>query len=210
MKAFLRANQVRTYIKPLVFAAALTPFVLIALRAFDLWGPSLGANPVEYLQDYIGIWGLRLMLITLAITPLQQLTGQNWLLMLRRMLGLYALFYCAMHFLCWLILDQGLLMSAIIEDIVERPFITIGTASLLILIPLGITSLSVLRRKMGPRRWKRLHQLSYIAAILMVWHYYWQVKLDTVDALIYAIILTALLGWRLWQKHISRKQTYPA
>ncbi len=114
------------------------------------------------------------------------------------MLGLFAFFYVLMHFLTWLVLDQGLLLSAIAEDIFERPFITIGFCAFLILIALAATSTARIRRSMG-RRWQKLHNAVYVAAILGVWHYWWQVKLDATDPAIYAVILAFLLGYRTWR-----------
>ena len=128
------------------------------------------------------------MLIALAVTPLRQISGWNWLTRFRRMLGLFAFFYVLLHFVVWLTLDQGMLLSAIGEDIAERPFITIGFASFLILIALAATSTAGIRRRLG-KTWQNLHNWVYLAAILGVWHYWWQVKLDASDPFIYAVIL---------------------
>jgi sulfoxide reductase heme-binding subunit YedZ len=192
-------TQVRWIIKPLVFGTALIPLVLLLLRIFEIYGPRLGPNPIEAVQDELGIWGLRFILISLAITPLAWLLRKPWPLRLRRMLGLYAFFYCCLHFLVWLLLDQQLNLTAIIEDIVKRPFITLGTLALLMLIPLAITSTAGWQKRLG-KRWANLHRLVYPIAILIVWHYYWQVKLDTLDALIYSLILASLLAVRLWKR----------
>ncbi len=161
------------------------------------WSGRLGANPVEEIQDRFGIWALRFIMVTLAITPLRRLTGWNWLARFRRMFGLFTFFYVLMHFLTWLILDQGLNLSAILEDIVARPFITIGFAALLLLIALAATSTDAMRRRMG-RRWQRLHNATYLIAILGVWHYWWQVKKDITEPAAYAAILATLLGARAW------------
>ena len=138
-------------------------------------------------------------MITLAITPLRQLTGWNWLIRFRRMLGLFAFFYVLTHFLIWLLLDQSLLISAILEDIVERPFITIGFTAFLLLISMASTSTLAIRRRLG-RRWQQLHNSIYLVALLGVWHYWWQVKLDVRDPLIYASVLAILLTYRLWHR----------
>ena len=191
-------TQIRLVWKPLVFLACLVPFALVAGDLVGVTG-SLGANPVEEILDRFGNWGLRFVMITLAVTPLRQLTGWNWLARFRRMLGLFTFFYVLTHFLTWLVLDQGLLLSAIAEDIVKRPFITIGVLALLLLVALAVTSTSGMRRRLG-RRWQSLHNAVYLIAILGVWHFWWQVKLDTAEPLIYAIILGALLGWRVWKK----------
>ncbi len=188
-------TQVRFVGKPLVFLACLAPFALVVGDAFELTG-SLGANPVEEILDRFGNWGLRLIVITLAITPLRRLTGWNWLTRFRRMLGLFTFFYVFMHFLTWLILDQGVLVSAILEDIVERPFITIGFVALLLLTALAVTSTNGMRRRLG-RRWQHLHYAVYPIAILGVWHYWWQVKKDITEPLIYAALVAVLLGARL-------------
>ncbi|MEJ2298453.1 MAG: sulfoxide reductase heme-binding subunit YedZ [Woeseiaceae bacterium] len=187
-------RQIRLVWKPLVFVACLVPFALVIGDLFELTG-SLGANPVEAILDRFGNWGLRFIMITLAVTPLRRLTGWNWLTRFRRMLGLFTFFYVLMHFLTWLILDQGLLWSAIVEDIAERPFITIGAVALLLLTALAVTSTNGMRRRLG-RRWQTLHNAVYVIGVLGVWHFWWQVKLDTLEPLIYAVILTALLGYR--------------
>ena len=188
-------RTVRFVGKPVVFLFCLLPAVLVVTDAFELTG-RLGANPVEEILDRFGNWGLRMIMITLAVTPLRRITGWNWLARFRRMLGLFAFFYVLMHFLVWLILDQGILMSAILEDLVERPFITIGFAALLFLIALAATSTAGMRRRLG-RRWQTLHNAVYVIAILGVWHYWWQVKQDITEPLVYAVILAVLLGARL-------------
>jgi sulfoxide reductase heme-binding subunit YedZ len=189
-------TQIRLIWKPLVFAACLLPLGLVVGDALNITG-TLGANPVEEILDRFGNWGLRFIMITLAITPLRRLTAWNWLARFRRMLGLFTFFYVLLHFLTWLILDQGVLLAAIIEDIAKRPFITIGFAALLLLLALAVTSTNSMRRRLG-RRWQKLHNSVYVIAILGVWHYWWQVKQDITEPAIYAAILAALLGIRLW------------
>ena len=191
-------RQIRLVWKPLVSVACLAPLALVIGDAFGVTG-SLGANPVEEILDRFGNWGLRFIMITLAVTPLRQLTGWSGLARFRRMLGLFTFFYVLLHFLTWLVLDQGLLLSAVAEDILERPFITIGFLALLLLFALAVTSTNGMRRRLG-RRWQSLHNAVYLIGILGVWHYWWQVKLDTAEPLVYALILSALLGWRLWKK----------
>ena len=190
--------RVRFIGKPLLFALCLVPAVLVVTDAAGITG-SLGANPVEAIQDRFGIWGLRFIMITLAVTPLRQLTGWNWLIRFRRMLGLFTFFYVLMHFLTWLVLDQGLLVSAIAEDIVKRPFITLGFLAFLLLIAMAVTSANALRRRMG-RRWQQLHYSAYAIGVLGVWHFWWQVKLDTREPLLYAALLSVLLGYRLYRR----------
>ena len=183
-------------LKVLLFLLCLVPLAKLALETFGVAGMSLGANPVEELIHRFGIWGLNFLLITLAVTPLRRLTGKSWLLRFRRMLGLFAFFYVLMHFLTYTGLDQHFDLPLIFEDIVERPFITIGFTAFLLLIPLAATSTNAMMKRLG-RRWQKLHRLVYLIAILGVVHFYWQVKLDTLEPLIYAAILAVLLGYRL-------------
>jgi sulfoxide reductase heme-binding subunit YedZ len=178
--------------------------MLVLTDTFELTG-RLGANPIEEIQDRFGYWGLRFVLITLAVTPLRRITGKNWLIRFRRMLGLFAFFYILMHFLTWLILDQSLLLSAIKEDIFERPFITIGFTAFLILIAMAATSTNAMRRRLG-KRWQQIHYGIYVVALLGVWHYWWQVKLDVRDPQIYAAILVVLLGYRIRVRHKKKRQ----
>lgn len=196
--------------KPVLFVLCLLPALHLLAGALELGGVELGANPVEAIQDGVGKWGLRFLLITLAVTPLRHWTGRVWLLAYRRMLGLFAFFYVALHFSVYLVLDLGLDFAHITEDILERPFITIGFLALLLLLPLAATSTRGMMRRLG-RRWQKLHRLVYVVSILGVWHYYWQVKLDTLEPTIYAAILAILLGsrllrWRLRQLARRAKQ----
>jgi sulfoxide reductase heme-binding subunit YedZ len=193
-------------LKGLLFIVCLVPLAILLLEVFNLAGMSLGANPIEELIHRFGFWGLRFLLITLAITPLRFLTGQNWLIRFRRMFGLFAFFYILMHFLTYAGLDQRFDLSAIFEDIVERPFITIGFAAFVLLIPLAVTSTNGMMKRLG-RRWQKLHRLVYLIAILGVWHFYWQVKLDILEPLVYIAILSVLLGYRLWRKYVRTAHT---
>lgn len=191
----LALRTVRLYIKPPLFLLCLLPAAGVVAGAFGAL--DLGANPIEAIQDTLGIWGLRLLVLTLAITPLKDWTGQTSLIALRRMLGLFAFFYVLAHFLTWLILDQGVYWDGILKDIAKRPFITIGFAALLLLIPLAATSTRGMMRRLG-RRWQRLHRAIYVIAVLGVWHFWWQVKADFREPLLYAVLVTALLGWRVY------------
>lgn len=188
-------------LKALLFLLCLVPLVKLALELFGIAGTSLGANPVEELIHRFGIWGLNFLLITLAVTPLRFLTGRNWLIRFRRMLGLFAFFYILMHFLTYAGLDQRFDLTVILEDIAERPFITIGFIAFLLLIPLAVTSTNRMMKRLG-RRWQKLHRLVYVIAVLGVWHFYWQVKLDTLEPVIYAAILAVLLGYRIWRRYV--------
>jgi sulfoxide reductase heme-binding subunit YedZ len=203
-------TQIRFIWKPVVFVLCLVPALLLLGDAFEITG-ALGANPVEEIQDRLGNWGLRFIMIALAVTPLRRITGWNWVQRFRRMLGLYAFFYALLHFLVWLILDQGVLWSAIIEDIAKRPFITLGFAALLILTAMAITSTNGMRRRLG-KRWQQLHYGAYVVGVLGIWHYWWQVKRDIRDPLIYAVILAILLGLRVWfrSRRAARQRPAPA
>jgi sulfoxide reductase heme-binding subunit YedZ len=183
-------------LKVALFLLCLVPLAKLALETFGVAGMSLGANPIEELIHRLGKWGLNFLLITLAVTPLRRLTGKSWLLRFRRMLGLFAFFYLLLHFLTYAGLDQRFDLPVIFEDVVERPFITIGFTAFVLLIPLAVTSTNAMMKRLG-RRWQKLHRLVYVIAILGVVHFYWQVKLDTLEPLIYAAILAVLLGYRL-------------
>ena len=189
---------VRRVMKPALFLLCLLPLASLVWRAFGIAGTDLGANPVEKIQDTLGQWGLRMLLITLAITPLRDWFSAAWLIQLRRMLGVYAFCYVLLHFLTWLILDQDLYWAGILPDIARRPFITIGFLALLLLIPLAVTSTNSMMRRLG-RRWKTLHRLIYLIVLLGIWHYYWQVKADVREPLLYLAIALVLLGWRVWK-----------
>lgn len=196
--------------KSLLWVVCLIPLMQLVLGAFSVPGFGLGANPVEKILDECGQWGLRLLLVTLAITPLRRLSRWNWLIGYRRMLGLFAFFYIVLHFTTYVWLDQGWNLSNVIEDIVKRPFITLGMLALLMLIPLAASSTRWAMRRLG-KRWQQLHRLVYLIAILGVWHYYWQVKLDALQASVYAAILAVLLisrippWWRRRQRLAARR-----
>ena len=197
-------QKVRFVGKPLVFLLCLLPAAFVVGDAFGVTG-QLSANPVEDILDRFGNWAIRLIMITLAVTPVRQITGWNWLTRFRRMLGLFTFFYALLHFLTWLLLDRGLAVdpafqwATIVEDLTERPFITIGFAALLLLTAMAVTSTNGMRRRMR-RAWDKLHYSAYAVGVLGVWHYWWQVKKDTSDAWIYAVIIALLLGYRAWKK----------
>lgn len=180
-------------VKVLVFALCLLP---LGFLAWGIFNDSLGANPIEAVIRDLGDWALRFLLITLAVTPLRRFTGVDWLLRLRRMLGLYAFFYALLHLAGYLWLDQFFDWAAIGKDIIKRPFITVGFAALVLLIPLAITSTKGMMRRLG-RRWKTLHRSIYLIAAFAVLHYWWMVKLDTTQPALYTVILAILLAARL-------------
>ena len=157
----------------------------------------LGADPVAEIEHRLGIWALRLLLLTLAITPLRQLTGWTWLLRLRRMLGLWAFAYATLHLAAYLVLDLRGYWAQIFEEIVKRPYITVGFLAWLGLVPLAATSTQAAIRRLG-RRWAQLHRLVYAIAALAVLHYWWVVKSDIREPALYAGILAVLLGWRAY------------
>jgi sulfoxide reductase heme-binding subunit YedZ len=182
------AQRYRFLYKPLVFIASLVPLVLMLCGAAGWFGLDLGADPVKKLEHECGKTALNLLLLTLAVSPVRELAGLPQLLRLRRMLGLFAFFYAVVHFTVYLVLDLELNFHMLGADIVKRPYITIGFTALLLLIPLAITSTNRMMRRLG-RRWQSLHRLVYVIAVLGVWHFYWQVKRDVREPLIYAGLL---------------------
>ncbi len=185
--------------KPLLFLASLLPLARLVWLGFT---DGLTANPIEYITHQTGTWALNFLLFTLAVTPLVRLTGYTPLTGLRRMLGLYSFFYAVLHFITYIWLDQFFDFGHILHDIGKRPFITVGFAAFVLLIPLAATSTKAMMKRLG-RRWKQLHRLVYPAAIFAVVHYYWLVKKDVTVPLEYAAVLAALLLIRL----LPRKAT---
>jgi sulfoxide reductase heme-binding subunit YedZ len=190
------AQRYRFLYKPLVFIASLVPLVLMLCGVAGWFGLDLGADPVKKLEHECGKTALNLLLLTLAVSPVRELAGLPQLLRLRRMLGLFAFFYAVVHFTVYLVLDLELNFHMLGADIVKRPYITIGFTALLLLIPLAITSTNRMMRRLG-RRWQSLHRLVYVIAVLGVWHFYWQVKRDVREPLIYAGLLAILLAYRV-------------
>ena len=181
-------------VKPLVFILLLIPALYLA---WGMWQETLGANPLEAIIRSLGDWALRILLLTLAVSPLRRLTGWGQILRLRRMLGLFAYFYVILHLLGYLWLDQFFDWAEIWRDIIERPFITIGMVSVVLLTPLAITSTKGWIRRLG-KNWKHLHKLVYLIAILGVIHFFWMVKLDISEPTLYAIVLALLLSERVF------------
>jgi sulfoxide reductase heme-binding subunit YedZ len=163
----------------------------------------LGADPMRYLEQALGLWALRFLIATLAITPLRQLLNIN-LLRYRRAIGLLAFYYAALHLTTYLVLDQGLDMSAIVADIIKRPYITIGMATFVLLVPLAVTSNNASIRRMGGQAWARLHKLVYAAAVGAVLHYILVVKSWPTEPLVYAAIVAVLLGYRLVRSMVKK------
>jgi len=180
---------------------------VLAISGFS-WVPgfNLGVDPVRYVLDILGKTALNLLLITLLVTPLRQLTGWSNLIRLRRMLGLFAFFYAVMHFTMYIGPFQDFSWHAIAQDIAKRPYITIGFAALMLLVPLAITPTNKMMRRLG-RRWQKLHRLIYLIPMLGVLHYWKMLKLDGREPLVYAFILAALLGWRVLRRLQSARRT---
>jgi methionine sulfoxide reductase heme-binding subunit len=183
--------------KPALFLLALLPLALLVWGAFN---NTLGANPAEALIRGTGDWTLRFLCLTLAVTPVRNWTGWNALARLRRMLGLYAFTYGALHFLAFAWLDQGFEVDAILKDIAKRPFILVGTAALLLMLPLAATSFNKAIKTLGAARWQALHKAVYAVALLGLLHFFWMraAKNNFGEWSIYAAVLAVLLGWRVW------------
>lgn len=200
-------------LKVLVFVASLAPFLMLALRGLNSWQQrsfNLGANPIEFITRDLGDSTLIFLMITLAVTPVRRLTGWSWLIKLRRMLGLFAFFYASLHFVTYIWLDQFFDLQDMVKDVIKRPFITVGFLAFVCLIPLAATSTNGMVRRLGGKRWQALHRLVYAIAILGVVHYWWLVKRDIREPLLYAGILAVLLGVRIYWKLHKRNQTLPA
>lgn len=196
-----RFDPVGLFFKPIAFLLCLVP---LGLLTYNYFTDNLSANPLSDITNETGVWTLRFLIVTLSITPLRKLTGWSPLQRFRRMVGLFAFFYVSLHFTTYIYLDKFFDWPEIVKDIAKRPFITVGFTALVLLIPLAITSIDLLMKRMGGRRWKRLHRLVYIVACLGVIHYYWLVKADTHRPLTYGVIVLVLLGYRVWEHFVSR------
>lgn len=193
-----------THLKVVLFLICLYP---LAAMVWGLFTGQLGANPIEAVTRNSGLWGLRFLLITLCITPLRWLTGINQLIRFRRMLGLFAFFYATVHMLLYLGLDQFFDWSEIWRDIIKRPFITVGFINFVALLPLAFTSTNKMMKRLGGRRWKQLHKLSYFVAMAACVHYLMLVKADIRQPVIYIVILAILLGARLINNYRQRRSS---
>ncbi len=191
--AQLSRERVRD-VKRLLFFLGLVPLARLVWLGFN---DGLGANPVEFITRSTGFWTLTFLTLTLAVTPLRRLFGWPWLLRLRRMLGLFAFFYACLHFSTYLVLDQFFDLRAIVQDVAKRPYITVGFTCFLLLIPLAVTSTDCMIRRLGPRRWQRLHRLIYVIGIGGVVHFWWLVKADVTRPALFAATLVLLLGSRV-------------
>lgn len=185
-----------------VWAACLLPLMLLVAGGLR---DALGANPIEHITRATGDWTLRLLLLTLAVTPLRQLTGWHWLVRLRRTLGLYAFFYGSLHLATYVWLDQFFDWPGIVADIVKRPFVTLGFAAFVLMLPLAVTSTNGMIRRLGGRAWQRLHRAVYAVGVLGVAHYWWLVKKDLTEPIAYALVLATLFALRLWHGRRMRR-----
>jgi sulfoxide reductase heme-binding subunit YedZ len=193
--------------KVLVFLLALSPFLNLLWESFY---HKLGPNPVEYLQHTTGDWTIRFLVLTLAVTPFRKTSNLPELIRFRRMLGLFAFFYLCQHFFTYLGPDQSFSVSGMLKDVVKRPFITVGFAAFLLLVPLALTSTQGWIRRLGGKRWRQLHRLIYVAAVLGVIHYWWLVKSDVRRPLFYGVLVVLLLFWRVWDSYRKRGSEMPA
>jgi len=183
-----------TLLRRLIFAAALVPAAALVYGAFT---DNLTANPIDYITDVTGTTALTFLIISLTVTPLRRLTGRHELIKLRRMLGLFAFFYACLHLLTWSVLDWFFDVASMASDIVERPYITLGMTTFLLLLPLAVTSTAGMIRRLG-RRWQLLHRLVYVAAVTAIIHFWWVVKADIREPRLWALALSVLFGFRIW------------
>jgi sulfoxide reductase heme-binding subunit YedZ len=190
------------WIKLPVFALCLVPFLHLVWRGLH---QSLGANPVEEISETTGIWTLNFLVITLAVSPLRRIANQPWLIRFRRMFGLFAFFYVCLHFTAYIWLDQNLDLASTLKDVAKRPFITAGFTAFVLLIPLALTSTTGWIRRLGGARWQMLHRLIYISGIAGGVHYYWKVKSDVRQPVLYLTIIALLLAFRLITKLRERR-----
>ena len=181
-------------LKTVLFVTALVPAALLVAGLFT---DDLGANPIEYITHQTGWFALAFLMASLAITPLRRVTKWHEAIRLRRMLGLFAFFYATLHLLTWFVFDHTLDFMGMAEDVVKRPYITVGMAAFLLMLPLALTSNAAMIRRLG-RRWQLLHRLAYGAAIAGVVHFWWLVKADIREPQRWALVLTVLLGIRAW------------
>jgi methionine sulfoxide reductase heme-binding subunit len=198
-----QAQWRRRVFKPVVWILGLAPLSYLIFSLYQ----DLGANPVETITNFTGIWTLRLIMITLAITPLRWMTGINQLINYRRLIGLFAFFYGCLHFTTFFLFDHQFDFAAMFEDVKRRPYITAGFTAFVLMIPLAVTSTQGWIRRMGGKNWNLLHRLIYITALAAVLHYYWKVsiKQPPVNPRNYAILVGILLAIRIW-RNFARKR----
>jgi len=189
----MQSVMMKSMLKPVVFLSLSLPLLWLV---YALVTNQLGANPIETITDFTGEWALRILLLSLAMTPLRMILKKPWPIRLRRMVGLFAFFYVLTHLATYLVLDQQLDLGAILSDILKRPYITAGTVALLILIPLALTSTKGMMKRLG-KRWTSLHRLVYVAATAAVVHYVWLTRGDQIEPMIYLVVLFVLMLFRV-------------
>jgi len=189
----MKENDIR-FIKLLIFVNGAVPLVLLG---WDAKHQQLGANPQNFTILTTGMMALIFLVLTMAVTPARKITGWNWLIQFRRMLGLYAFFYACVHFQLFFSLDRGFSISSTLTEMVKRKYLIVGGTALLAMVPLAVTSTNAMIKRLGGKRWRALHRLVYVAAIASVVHYYMQVKADVRQPLVFAAVLAVLLGYRL-------------
>ena len=196
----------KRWLKIPVFVLCLVPALLLLRSALN---GDLGANPIEFITHWTGDWTIRFLCITLAITPLRKILGLPELIRFRRMLGLFGFFYACLHFLTWFVLDKFFDWREIAIDVVKRPFITAGFTAFVLLIPLAVTSTKGWIRRMGGKRWQKVHRLIYVSAIAGVVHYYWLVKSDIRLPVMYGAIVSVLLVYRVVASLVKGRRVTP-
>src|SRR5579859_3806743 len=201
----MKENDIR-FIKLLILVNGAVP---LALLIWDQSHNKLGANPQNFLILTTGMMTLIFLTLTMAVTPMRKITGLNWLIQFRRMLGLYAFFYGCLHFLCFFSLDRAFSVASTLTEMTKRKYLIVGGTALLAMVPLAVTSTNAMIKRLGGKRWRALHRLAYVAAIAGVVHYYMQVKADVRQPLAFAAALTILLGYRL-TVHLRRPKATPA
>lgn len=189
-------------VKVIVFSVSLTPFALLVNDGIN---DRLGANPIETLHFGFGDWALRFLCIGLALTPIKTITGQGWPIRFRRMMGLFAFFYASLHLLVFLVLDLSLSWDTFKDEVPKSPYILMGLLTYLLLIPLAATSTQKMQKRLG-RSWIKLHRLVYVAGLTALVHYFWLVKKDYTEPLLYALVISILLGMRIivyWRNKVN-------
>lgn len=182
-------------LKAVAWVCCLLPLLVLA---YDAATDGLGANPISFVTNWLGQWTFRLLLVTLALTPLRIVFGLAWPILLRRLLGLFTFFYASLHFLVWIVIDHYFDWDQMLADLVKRRYITVGMLALLLLVPLAVTSTSGMVRRLGGTVWRRIHRMVYLVGVLAALHFLWLAKAGRTAPYVYAAILALLLGVRLW------------
>ena len=193
------------FAKALLFINSLIPLML-----WDTYGKQVGANPLEFVTRTTGVLTIVFLLLSLTVTPLRRITGANWLVKFRRMLGLYAFFYGFLHLMTYVSFDRFFKLKTIPSDVAQRPFIAVGMFTFFLMVPLAVTSTNNMVKRLGGKRWNRLHKLTYLAGVGGVLHYWMLVKSDTRIPLTFGFVLLVLLGYRLVIKYVPAKRATPS